>query len=147
MQIKKSDPSVQEIITSMPNKYANILKIEDGKLVYIGKNKDEYLIAKDMGLIPEGTLIDDDIFEELKPFITEWTVEDGDTIVLPLSGYAHNVYKFTVDYGDSTGEKLVVSANDENASHKYQKAGTYTVTINGQFLILHFIQNLIVKIK
>ena len=125
---KKSDPSVQEIITSMPNKYANILKIEDGKLVYIGKNKDEYLIAKDMGLIPEGTLIDDDIFEELKPFITEWTVEDGDSITLPIWGKCN----FKVDYGDGTGEYKVTSASDENKNHTYEKAGTYTVKITGK---------------
>ena len=131
---KKSDPSVQEIITSMPNKYANILKIEDGKLVYIGKNKDEYLIAKDMGLIPEGTLIDDDIFEELKPFITEWTVEDGDSITLPIAGKCN----FKVDYGDGTGEYKVTSASDEDRIHTYENAGTYTVTITGKCEAIDF---------
>lgn len=132
---KKSDPSVQEIITSMPNKYANILKIEDGKLVYIGKNKDEYLIAKDMGLIPEGTLIDDDIFEELKPFITEWTVEDGDSITLPIWGKCN----FKVDYGDGTGEYKVTSASDKNRIHTYEKAGTYTVKMTGKCELINFL--------
>ena len=36
---KKSDPSVQEIITSMSNKYANIFKIEKGKLAYRKKQR------------------------------------------------------------------------------------------------------------
>ena len=129
---KVSNPSIQDVITCMNDKYASLFEIMNGKLVYVGKDKETYKLAMDMDILPEDELLDDEVLDELQPFITEWTVEDGDTIVLPLSGYAHNVYKFTVDYGDSTGEKLVVSANDENASHKYQKAGTYTVTINGQ---------------
>ena len=132
---KKSDPTVQEIITSMPNKYANILKIEEGKLVYVGKNKNQYLIAKDMGLIPEGTLIDDDILEELKPFITEWTVEDGDSITLPILGKCN----FKVDYGDGTGEYKVTRDSDENRIHTYEKAGTYTVTITGKCEQINFL--------
>ena len=131
---KKSSPSIQEIITSMSNKYANILKIEEGKLVYIGKNKNEYLIAKDMGLVPEGTLMDDEIFEELKPFITEWTVEDGDNITLPIGGKCN----FKVDYGDGTGEYKVTSSSDKNINHTYEKAGTYTVTITGKCEQINF---------
>ena len=132
---KKSSPTVQEIITSMPNKYANILKIEEGKLVYVGKNKNEYLIAKDMGLIPEGTLIDDDILEELKPFITEWTVEDGDSITLPIWGKCN----LKVDYGGGTGEYKVTRDSDENRIHTYEKAGTYTVTITGKCEQINFL--------
>ena len=132
---KKSSPTVQEIITSMPNKYANILKIEEGKLVYVGKNKSEYIIAKEMGLIPEGTLIDDDILEELKPFITEWTVEDGDSITLPIWGKCN----LKVDYGDGTGEYKVTRDSDENRIHTYEKAGTYTVTITGKCEQINFL--------
>lgn len=135
---KKSDPSVQEIITSMSNKYANIFKIEKGKLAYIGKNKDEYLIAKDMGLIPEGTLFDDDILEELRPFITEWTVDAGDSIQLPLMNHVYIGYNFTVDYGDGTGEYKITSAKDENKVHTYKDAGVYTVTIKGKCSVFEF---------
>ncbi len=135
---KKSDPSVQEIITSMSNKYANIFKIEKGKLAYIGKNKDEYLIAKDMDLIPEGTLFDDDMLEELRPFITEWTVDAGDSIQLPLQSHVNIGYNFTVDYGDGTGEYKITSAKDENKVHTYKDAGVYTVTIKGKCSVFEF---------
>jgi len=135
---KKSDPSVQEIITSMSNKYANIFKIEKGKLAYIGKNKDEYLIAKDMDLIPEGTLFDDDMLEELRPFITEWTVDAGDSIQLPLMNHVYIGYNFTVDYGDGTGEYKITSAKDENKVHTYKDAGVYTVTIKGKCSVFEF---------
>lgn len=135
---KKSDPSVQEIITSMSNKYANIFKIEKGKLAYIGKNKDEYLIAKDMNLIPEGTLFDDDMLEELRPFITEWTVDAGDSIQLPLMNHVYIGYNFTVDYGDGTGEYKITSAKDENKVHTYKDAGVYTVTIKGKCSVFEF---------
>lgn len=122
----------------MSNKYANIFKIEKGKLAYIGKNKDEYLIAKDMDLIPEGTLFDDDMLEELRPFITEWTVDAGDSIQLPLMNHVYIGYNFTVDYGDGTGEYKITSAKDENKVHTYKDAGVYTVTIKGKCSVFEF---------
>ena len=82
--------------------------------------------------MPEDELLDDDILTELKPFITEWTVEAGDSIVLPLSTYAHNRYNFSVNYGDGTGNKEVTSATDEDATHTYTNEGTYIVTITGE---------------
>lgn len=77
----------------------------------------------------------------LKEFITEWTVNAGDTITLPiyekeeadeergeLETYFN--YDFTVDYGD--GAVLEVkSYNDENRKHTYTNSGTYTVKIKG----------------
>lgn len=113
-------------------KYSEKLVIKNDKLVYIGKNnEEEYRRAKENDLLPDDELIDDEILEEYQPFITEWTVGDKDTIVLPLSTYGHNIYNFQVDYGDGTVVK-VKSATDENATHVYEIAGTYTVTIKGQ---------------
>lgn len=123
-----TDPTIQEIIKSMTDEYAKILRIEDGNLVYIGNDKEQYIMAEEMGLIPEDALKNDDIFEELKPFITEWTVADEDTITLPINGTCD----FTVDYGDGTEILQVTSASDEERIHTYEKAGTYTVTITGQ---------------
>ena len=87
---------------------------------------------------------DDDLLEnqDLKSFITEWTVEVGDTIVLPICEMqsADNErgeietyfnYDFTVDYGDGT-VLTVKSFDDENRKHTYAQAGTYTVKINGK---------------
>ena len=126
---RETTPHIQEVITSMPNKYAKILEVRDGKLVYIGNNKAEYLLANNMGMLPEDELLDDEIMEELQPFITEWTVSDNDSITLPITGGECN---FTVDYGDGTGEYKVTSKNDEDIIHTYEKAGRYTVTIKGK---------------
>lgn len=113
-------------------KYSGKLVIKNDKLVYIGKgDEEEYRRAKENDLLVDDELIDDEILEEYQPFITEWTVGDKDTIVLPLSTYGHNIYNFQVDYGDGTVVK-VTSATDENATHVYEFAGTYTVTIKGK---------------
>ncbi len=85
----------------------------------------------------------DDLIENeyLKTFITEWTVNDNDTIVLPI--YEKQLadsergeietnfnYDFTVDFGDGTIVNIK-NYNDENRKHTYTKGGTYTVKING----------------
>ena len=129
---KDSDPSITDVISSMQKKYINKLEVREGKLAYVGKDKTEYLLAREINLLPEDELLDDDILTELKPFITEWTVEAGDSIVLPLSTYAHNRYNFSVNYGDGTGNKEVTSATDEDATHTYTNEGTYIVTITGE---------------
>mgnify|MGYP004514703441 CR=1 FL=1 len=131
---RKSDPSIQQIIESMTDKYAKILEIKNGELVYIGKNKSEYIIAKEIGLLPEGVILDDDILTDLKSFITEWTVEDGESITLPIAGTCN----FNVDYGDGTGEYKITSSTDENRIHTYEKAGTYTVKITGKCGYINF---------
>ena len=126
---KDTEPSIQDIITNMSDKYAKILEIKKGKLVYVGNNKAEYLLAYEMGMLPEDELLDDEIIEALQPFITEWTVSDNDSITLPVS---EGECDFTVDYGDGTGEYKVTSEDDEDITHTYEKAGTYTVTIKGK---------------
>lgn len=83
-----------------------------------------------MGLLSSDDLLDDEILEELQPFITEWTVEAGDTITLPISG--NGTCDFTVNYGDGSDAVKVTSKNDENRIHTYTTAGTYIVTIKGQ---------------
>lgn len=131
-EIKKYIPSFDK------GKYEGKLIIRNDKLVYIGQgDKEEYRKAVENDLLEDGELINDEILEEYQPFITEWTVEDNDTIVLPLSTYGYNIYNFQVDYGDGTVVK-VTSATDENATHVYENAGTYTVTIKGQCPGFHF---------
>lgn len=134
----KGYDEVRKLIPSFQKKDENILEVKEDKLIYIGKNKNEYRMAVDMDLISDDELIDDEIIEELQPFITAWTVEDGDSITLPITTYAHNRYNFTVDYGDGTGEFKITSATDENVTHTYEKAGTYTVTIKGKCATFSF---------
>lgn len=126
---RETIPHIQEVIPSMSDKYTKILEVMNGKLVYVGKNKAEYLLAYEMGMVGENELLNDEILEELQPFITEWTVSDNDSITLPVSS---GTCDFTVDYGDGSGEYKVTSKTDEDITHTYEKAGTYTVTIKGK---------------
>ena len=129
---KETIPGIQEVITSMSNKYAKVLEVRNGKLVYIGKDKEGYRLAYKIGILPEDELVDDEIMEELQPFITEWTVEAGDSITLPLVDHSYVKYDFKVNYGDGTGEYKVTSANDCDKTHVYENTGSYQVTITGK---------------
>lgn len=118
---------IKKIIPSFHKKYENSLVIEEDKLVFKGNNKSLYKLALDMGLISSDDLLDDEILEELQPFITEWTVSANDTITIPIGGTCD----CTVNYGDGT-EVKISNQWDSNKSHTYTNAGTYTVTIKGK---------------
>ena len=88
-------------------------------------------------------VIDDDLpgNEDLKTFITQWSVADGETIVLPIyeiqetdeergEKETYFNYNLTVDYGDGTVLEIT-SFDDEDRNHTYQTAGTYDVKITG----------------
>ena len=93
---------------------------------------------------PDGNYIRNDDLEEnnyLKSFITEWTVEANEQIILPIyekeeEDYERGEketyfnYNFTVDYGDGTVVE-VTSFDDEDRMHTYKEAGTYKVKIDG----------------
>lgn len=72
-------------------------------------------------------------------FVTEWNVEAGDTVQLPLiasverfdSGTDLGEYDFTVNWGDDSPNGHVTKPNDRDARHTYSTKGTYTVTITG----------------
>ena len=138
---------IKKLIPSFNQKYENILVVEEDKLVYKGNDKTLYKMAVSANLIPEDELLDDEILEELQPFITQWTVEAGDSITLPLNNYAHNKYDFTVDYGDGTEIKEVTSANDEDSIHTYENAGTYSITIKGNCPSFNFSNKSVSKDK
>lgn len=88
-------------------------------------------------------VLDDDLAgnEDLKTFITQWNVADGETIILPIyekqetdevrgEKETYFNYNFTVDYGDGTVAEIT-SFDDEDRYHTYSKAGTYDVKIKG----------------
>ena len=88
-------------------------------------------------------VLDDDLpgNEELKTFITQWNVADGETIVLPIyekqetdeergEKETYFNYNFTVDYGDGTVAEIT-SFDDEDRNHTYSVAGSYDVKITG----------------
>ncbi len=60
-------------------------------------------------------------------FITSWLLEDNDDITIrTTSGYNYN---YTIDWGDGTVDYNVTT----NISHNYTTAGTYEVSITGEF--------------
>ncbi|MFV0346228.1 MAG: BspA family leucine-rich repeat surface protein [Bacteroidales bacterium] len=59
-------------------------------------------------------------------FITEWQVQDGDIISIPLVDDAN--YNFTVDWGDGSGLEVYEGANI-TSSHTYTTGGTYSIKI------------------
>ena len=133
---------LKNLMPSFKKEYQGKLEVRNDKLVYVGTDKDEYVMAVKMDLLPEDELLNDELLEELQPFITEWTVEDGESIILPLHNHIYsNKYNFTVDYGDGTGIKEITDATDEDKTHIYDKAGTYTVTIKGQCPVFEFSQD------
>ena len=64
-------------------------------------------------------------------FVTVWDTGETSTIKLPL--VENGSYDFTVDWGD--GSQDVIQAWDAQAkAHTYAAPGTYTVTIEGEFV-------------
>ncbi|WP_271785161.1 BspA family leucine-rich repeat surface protein [Aquimarina algiphila] len=60
-------------------------------------------------------------------FITSWLLEDNDEIEIRTSS-AYN-YRFNIDWGDGTVDHNVTT----DISHDYTTAGTYKVSITGEF--------------
>ncbi|MEP5501945.1 MAG: BspA family leucine-rich repeat surface protein [Algibacter sp.] len=83
--------------------------------------------------------IEDYTTVEQGTFITTWTVTDDATgldITIPINNnsfYGNFTYNYTVDWGDGN------STNENgDADHDYLNAGTYTVTISGDFPAISF---------
>ena len=61
-----------------------------------------------------------------RPFITTWNItSSGQSITIPVGGATG---QYTVDWGDGSQETVT-----GNVSHQYSDAGTYTVSISGDF--------------
>ena len=101
---------------------AGTYKLERGRLVLFGEN---------------GKILDEvesDILQT-KAFITEWTVEANDVIVLPIAtGYIGD-NNFTVDWGDGSEIEKVDDSEEiieSRPRHTYTEAGKYRITITGK---------------
>src|SRR5690606_33844560 len=67
-----------------------------------------------------------------EPFITTWELTEDDLeITIPTTGTGYN---YTVDFGDG----IIQTNVSGNSSHTYDTAGTYTVTIFGDFPRIFF---------
>lgn len=118
--------NTQKLLNSK-TKYGNgsederdVYKIVGNRVVYIDSNKN--------------TISDRPTNISTNDFITLWSVDANDTIVLPIAyksiGGSENDNNFTVDWGDGSQEK-VEGLLDERPSHTYSKAGEYSITISG----------------
>lgn len=85
------------------------------------------------------------IVDESYYFITEWTVNGGDTITLPT--WSSGSYAFSVDWGDGTPVKSVTTWNSANASHTYLNSGVYDVKISGICNRFSFGRNNVSRLK
>ena len=71
---------------------------------------------------------DDDSYAP-EDFVTEWTVNAGQTFALPIEIHTDN--DFTVDWGDGSSTEQIVGEQTALPTHVYEKAGTYRLKING----------------
>lgn len=102
-------------------KDGDVYVICGNKLVYFNKNGEAE--------------IEMDIYLETLPFVTEWNVNDGDVLQLPIStGYIGD-NDFIVDWGDGSALEYVSDMREIFSTlpeHKYEKAGTYYISISGR---------------
>ncbi len=75
------------------------------------------------------------------PFVTTWRTDNAGTtaanqILIPLE--PNTSYDFTVDWGDSSSDTYTGLGSTLNPIHTYATAGTYTVSISGDFPRIYF---------
>ncbi|WP_299366259.1 BspA family leucine-rich repeat surface protein [Winogradskyella sp.] len=68
-----------------------------------------------------------------RAFITEWQVNDGQSITIPTNPN-FSTYNYTVLWGDGNADTVVTG----DISHTYDNGGDYTVTIFGEFPAIYF---------
>lgn len=99
-----------------------IWSIEGQKVTYIasgGEEKQGYVVET----------INQQYLEDRK-FITEWTVEAGTTITLPITATPN----ITIEWGaddDGDGELDIEECTTTQPTHTYTQEGTYTIKISG----------------
>ena len=96
---------------------SDVYKIQGNKIVYI--NKESKKVAER------------DVDAQLLAFVTEWTVNDNDTIVLPISYKYEGDNDFFVNWGDGSAVENIKGILDQVPSHTYSKAGKYHISITG----------------
>ena len=67
------------------------------------------------------------------------TTTSPQTFTIPCSHYG--TFNATVDYGDGTGSQTVTAYNDSNLTHSFATAGQHTITIDGTFPNIRFVND------
>lgn len=96
---------------------SDVYKIQGNKIIYI--NKESKKVAER------------DVDAQLLAFVTEWTVNDNDTIVLPIAYEHEGDNDFFVNWGDGSAVENIKGILDQVPSHTYSKAGKYHISITG----------------
>lgn len=74
-------------------------------------------------------------------FIYSVNVGALETISLPMFNGDDSLYDFIVNFGDGSGNKSVSAYGDLDREHEYTLAGTYEITITGQFDYILFVDS------
>ncbi len=67
------------------------------------------------------------------------TTTSPQTFTIPCSSFG--TFNATVDYGDGTGSQTVTAHNDSNLTHSFATAGQHTITIDGTFPNIRFVND------
>ena len=67
------------------------------------------------------------------------TTTSPQTFTIPCHFYG--AFNATVDYGDGTGSQTVTAYNDSNLTHSFTTAGQHTITIDGTFPNIRFVND------
>ena len=67
------------------------------------------------------------------------TTTSPQSFTIPCHNYG--AFNATVDYGDGTGSQTVTAYNDSNLTHSFTTAGQHTITIDGTFPNIRFVND------
>jgi len=116
--------------------WANLPLLQTG--VNLGANGLTYSnsqVSRELLINSFGWTITGDVMESRVPFVTTWeTTVDNESIEIPL--VSRELYNYTVDWGD--GSPVESFTDDVNPNHIYSIAGTYSVSITGNFPRIFF---------
>ncbi len=114
---------------------ANLSSAVGGVTVTYTNNNDEVTDYGNNPLATDETGAFISILSNATDFVMTWEVtSDGESIFIPTTDDNGEVYNYTIDWGDGN-----VDPNQTgNASHSYTKAGSYQVSISGDFPRIYF---------
>jgi len=115
-------------ISLAPGKYLDYETVKEHSLVVMVSDG---IIDRFRGVMVKVEDVEEPIEDNSTPFIITWKTNMGNQ-TLHIGANTDYSYDFTIDWGDGTIEEIVEIA-PEAFEHTYEIAGTYTVSIKGEF--------------
>lgn len=115
-------------ISLAPGKYLDYETVKEHSLVVMVSDG---IIDRFRGVMVKVEDVEEPIEENSTPFIITWKTNMGNQ-TLHIGANTDYSYDFTIDWGDGTIEEIIEIA-PEAFEHTYEMAGTYTVSIKGEF--------------